>query len=402
MAPILPPETPAGAHLAGIPYPHADLLGVADALPENEQQELQKLHEFLQSDVRPVVGDYWDREEFPFELLPALAEHGLGEVELSDKSPLFRGLVYTEVARADISVSVLVGIHNELILGILNQAASPEQQERWIPGLRTFEKTACFALTEPDHGSDVAGGLSTTAQRTENGWVINGRKRWIGGGTFADIAIVFARDVDDKQVKGFIVELDRDGVTAEKISGKLALRAMQNADMTFDQVEIPAENAIPGIASFNDLNTFLCNSRALIGWQGAGLQLAVFDKAREYAVTRHQFGRPIAGFQLVQEPLARILGNANASLAMMSQIASVQERGQLDMPMAALVKATVSRLTRESAAEGRNIAGGNGILTENELSKLMGDAEAVYTYEGTYQVNSLIVGRAVTGQSAFV
>ncbi|WP_342319352.1 acyl-CoA dehydrogenase family protein [Corynebacterium mayonis] len=397
MPPIL--DSP---HLSDIAYPHTDLLAVADRLNDNEQKKLQEIHEFLQTEIAPAVGEYWDREELPFDLLPKMAEKGLGEIELSDSSRLFRGLVYAEVTRADVSLSALVGIHNELIVGVIDKLGSEEQKQKWLPGLRQFHKVGCFALTEPEHGSDIAGGLATTAERTDKGWVINGEKRWIGAGTFADFAITFARDTSDKQIRAFIVELDREGVTTAKISRKMGLRIMQNADIRFDNVLIPHSNAIPGAQSFANVNDFLCSSRAWVGWQGAGLQLGIFDKAREYAVTRQQFGRPIAKFQLIQEQLVRILGNANASLSMMAQVAQLQEEGKLEMPYAALAKATTTRLARESAAAGRAIGGGNGILTEYGLSKMMADAEVLFTYEGTYDINSLIVGRAVTGVSAFV
>ncbi|APT92654.1 acyl-CoA dehydrogenase [Corynebacterium phocae] len=402
MPPILNPLNPHGAHLAPLRYPHADFMHVADQLPENEYRDLERIHEFLMTEVRPVAGEYWDREEFPFELLPKLAEHGLGEIELSGTSRLYRGLVYAEVTRADVSISALVGIHNELIVDLLDKLASPEQKATWLPKLRQFEAIGCFALTEPEHGSDIAGGLATTAKRTADGWVINGHKRWIGGGTFADFAITFARDEDDGQIKGFIVEMNRQGVSATKIDRKMGLRIMQNADISFNNVEIPAGNLIPGAESFKDTNTFLCSSRAWVAWQGAGIQLGIFDKARQYALEREQFGKPIASFQLVQEQLTRILGNATASLGMMASLARLQEDGNLEMPHSALAKATTTRLARESAACGRNIAGGNGILTQHELSKFMADAEILYTYEGTYDINSLIVGRAITGQSAFV
>ena len=387
--------------LSTVPFPHADILGVADRLTHQEQAKLQEVHTFLQEEVRPVAGQYWDREEFPFEFLPKLAAHGLGELEFSGFSRLYRGLVYAEVTRADVSLSALVGIHNELVLQLINDLGSEQQREQWLDGLRNFTKVGCFALTEPDHGSDIAGGLATTATKTDDGWIINGTKRWIGAGTFADFAIVFARDVADNEVKGFIVELDREGVTRSKIDRKMGLRIMQNADLGFDNVLIPEANLIPGAASFKATNIYLKNSRAWVGWQGAGIQLGIFDKAREYAITREQFGKPIAKFQLIQESLSRILGNASASLAMMAQVAWIQEQGKLEMPFAALAKATTTRLARESAAAGRNIAGGNGILTQHDLSKLMNDTEIIYTYEGTYEINSLIVGRAITGQSAF-
>lgn len=385
-----------------IPCPNADILGVADRLDPAEREKLQEIHEFLQTEIAPAVGEYWDREELPFDLLPAMARHGLGEIELGQTSRLFRGLVYAEVTRADVSLSALVGIHNELVVGMIDKLGSPEQRETWLPGLRAFEKFGCFALTEPEHGSDISGGLSTTAERTSEGWVINGEKRWIGGGTFADFSITFARDTESGEIRAFLVELDRGGVEKRKIERKMGLRIMQNADLVFDNVVVPHDNALPGAQSFANVNDFLCSSRAWVGWQGAGVQLGIFDKAREYAVTREQFGRPIAKFQLVQEQLVRILGNATASLSLMAQVAQVHEDGGLEMPFAALAKATTTRLARESAAAGRAIGGGNGILTEYGLSKMMADAEVLFTYEGTYDINSLIVGRAVTGVSAFV
>lgn len=399
MPPILPTLA---ADFPKIQFPHADIIGIADMLTPVEQERLQTIHEFLQTEVRLVVGPYWDREELPFELLPKLAEHGLGELDFISDSRLFKGLVYAEVTRADVSLSALVGIHNELIVDFINAMGTQEQKDTWLPGLRQFTKVGCFALTEPDHGSDIAGGLATTATRTNDGWVINGAKRWIGAGTFADFALVFARDTEDNEIKGFLVELDLPGVTRSKISRKMGLRIMQNADLKFENVEIPLENALPGASSFSATNVLLRNSRAWVGWQGAGIQLAMFDAARRYAIEREQFGRPLAKFQLIQEPLTRILGNATASLSMMAQVARIQQDDQMDMPHAALAKATTTRLARESAAACRGIFGGNGICTDFEASKLMSDAEILFTYEGTYEINSLIVGRAVTGVSAFV
>ncbi|MBV7302961.1 acyl-CoA dehydrogenase family protein [Corynebacterium sp. TAE3-ERU2] len=390
------------ALLAKAHIPEADILAVAHMLDEQERTRLAALHDVLQTQVRPAVGEYWDREEFPFDLLPLLAEHGLGELEFSGASRLFKGLAYAEVTRADVSLSALVGIHNELVVDLISQLGSDEQKNRWLPGLRRFDNLGCFALTEPEHGSDVAGGLALSAERTANGWVLNGAKRWIGGGTFADFAILFARDVADRQVKGFIVELDAPGITRSKISRKMGLRIMQNADLVFDHVEVPDSALIPGAESFAATNEMLRNSRAWVGWQAAGIQLAMFDRARHIALTRIQFGTPIAAFQLVQEQLTRILGNATATLSMMASIARLQEEDAFDMPHAALVKATGTRLARESAQLARAIGGGNGILTDYEVSKLLNDAEILYTYEGTYEINSLIVGRAVTGISAFV
>ena len=375
---------------------------IVELLPDAERDRYLGIREFLQSSVRHASIDYWNREEFPFGLLAEMGKHGLGGLQTDGSSKLFKGLMYVEVARADVSLSALVGIHNELIVGMINELGSEEQKERWLPGLTAFTQLGAFALTEPDHGSDIAGGLETSARLEGGEWVINGAKRWIGAGTIADFALVWARDEADQQIKGFIVETDRPGYAATKIANKIGLRIMQNADIVLDNVRIPASNMLPGATNFSKANDLLRDSRAWVGWQGAGIQLAAFDVARSYSLERRQFGRELARFQLVQQQLADILGNASASLALMVQLARIQEGGKLEMAQAAMAKATITRLARASVAMGRSLLGGNGISSDYEMGKLFSDAEILYTYEGTYEINSLIVGRAVTGKSAFL
>ncbi|MFP3579600.1 acyl-CoA dehydrogenase family protein [Arthrobacter sp. SIMBA_036] len=384
------------------PYPEADLMHVVDLLPTEERTRYFEIREFLQTRIRAASIDYWNREEFPTGLLADMAKYGLGRLQTDGSSKLFKGLMYTEIARADVSLSALVGIHNELIVGMIHELGSDEQKRRWLPGLEAFTQLGAFALTEPDHGSDIAGGLSTTARREGDEWVINGAKRWIGAGTIADLALVWARDEADGGIKGFIVETERAGYKATKISNKIGLRIMQNADITLDEVRIPASNLLPGATAFSRANDLLRDSRAWVGWQAAGIQLAAFDIARSYALDRKQFGKELARFQLVQQQLADILGNANASLSMMVELARIQQAGKLEMVQAAMCKATTTRLARSSVAMGRSLLGGNGITTDYEMGKLFGDAEILYTYEGSYEINSMIVARAVTGKSAFV
>ena len=387
---------------ATLPFPDADLMYIVDLLPGPEKERYLKIREFLQASVRQASIDYWNREEFPFGLLAEMGKHGLGGLQTDGSSKLFKGLMYVEVARADVSLSALVGIHNDLIVGMIHELGSTEQQDRWLPGLTSFSRLGAFALTEPDHGSDIAGGLATSARLEDGEWVINGQKRWIGAGTIADFALVWARDDADGQIKGFIVETDRPGYSATKISNKIGLRIMQNADIVLDNVRIPQSNMLPGATDFSKANDLLRDSRAWVGWQGAGIQLAAFDVARSYSLNRKQFGKELARFQLIQQQLAEILGNASAALALMAQLARIQEDGKLEMVQAAMAKSTCTRLARASVAMGRSILGGNGISTDFEMGKLFGDAEILYTYEGSYEINSLIVGRGVTGMSAFV
>jgi glutaryl-CoA dehydrogenase len=384
------------------PFADADLMYVADLLPPAERTRYLEIRDFLQSRVRAQSIEYWNREEFPFGLLAEMGKHGLGGLQTDGTSTLFKGLMYVEVARADVSLSALVGIHNELIVGMIDALGSDEQKQHWLPGLTAFTQLGAFALTEPEHGSDIAGGLATTARLEDGEWVIDGAKRWIGAGTIADFALVWARDTADQQIKGFIVETDRPGYTATKISNKIGLRIMQNADIRLDGVRIPEANLLPGATDFTKANDLLRDSRAWVGWQAAGIQLAAFDVARSYSLQRRQFGKELARFQLIQQQLAEILGNASASLALMAQLARIQEEGRLEMAQAAMAKATTTRLARASVALGRSLLGGNGISSDFEMGKLFGDAEILYTYEGSYEINSLIVARAVTGKSAFV
>ena len=384
------------------PFPDADVLDVVSLLDPIEQEQLLKIRDHLQRNVRKQVIDYWNNEAFPFEMLPALADLGLGELVVSDNSLLFRGLVYAEVARVDVSLCALVGIHNELIVGIVDQLGSDAQREQWLDKLRRFEAIGCFAMTEPDHGSDVAGGMETTATKTAAGWIIHGEKRWIGGGTFADFAVVWARDTATDNVKGFLVSMDLPGVTTTKISNKIGLRVMQNADIVFDHVEISDADALPGAAEFSAANEMLRNSRIWVGWQAYGAQLHTFDVARDYALGRTQFGQPLVKFQLVQQDLAEMISNAMASFGLMHQVARLQTEGRVEMVHAAMAKSTGSRMLRDSAARARNMLGGNGTVSSYEAAKIFTDAEIVHTYEGTYEINSLIVARAVTGMSSFV
>ena len=396
------PGTRDGAGQPGsIPPLADDALGLRDQLDEKERAWLERIEQHAAQNVRETGTDAWNEDRLARELLPGLAELGLGDLSLGDSSRLFQGLAHAAVARADLSISALLGIHNELIAGTLAALGSPQQQRRWLPGLRQLESLGAFCLTEPEHGSDISGGLATTATRDGEGWVLSGAKRWIGLGTLADLALIWARDVSTGEVTCFAVETDAPGYRAEKIHHKTALRGMQNAEVTLDEVRVSAEARLPGATGFAAANSLLKDSRAWVGWQAVGAQQAILEIVRDYALSREQFGRPLAGFQLVQQGLAEIAGNLSATAALMAQTARLQSRGELEMSHAALAKSTCTRYARASAAIGRDLLGGNGITTDFELAKVVSDIEAIYTYEGTYQINSLIVGRSLTGLSAF-
>lgn len=382
-----------------VPYPEADLLFLRDLLTVEEQDRLEAARTFFQGEVRPIAVDFWNRAEFPFDLLPKLAAQQVNAGRIT--SPLLSGLIQMELTRADTSISTFFGVHHELFSAAIEQLGSDAHRRELLPDLLALRKIGAFALTEPLHGSDISRRIETTATRNGDEWVLNGSKRWIGNGTFADFVLIWAQDTEDGHIKGFIVEKERKGFTTTPIPNKISVRIVQNADITLDNVRIPAENWLPGARTFRDTNTLLMNSRVWVSWQSVGQQFAAFDVARSYALKREQFGKPIASFQLIQDQLVRIIGNASLSLALMIQVARLQESGRLTMDHAALAKATCTERMRESVALGRSILGGNGISGDYEMAKIFADAEAIYSYEGSHEINTLLVGRSITGYSAF-
>lgn len=382
--------------------PDVDLFDLRSLLRPEEQVRLAEIEAHLEEHVRPHLAEPWNTETLPMELLPGLADAGLGELDFLGASRLFQSLVHVAIARVDLSLSALVGIHNELNIGTIERFGTQEQKDRWVPALRRFEALGAFCLTEPDHGSDVAGGVETTATPDGGGWVLRGAKRWIGAGTVAAVALVWARGTSDGEVKCFLVPTDAPGFSATKITGKLGLRIMQNADLVFDDVRLGPDGLLPGAGSFDATREMLRDSRAWVGWQGVGVQQGILRVLRDYSLRRTQFGRPLARFQLVQAAIASVAGNLAASTGLMMQVQRLQEDGTLEMVHAAAAKATSTRLARESAAVARDAMGGNGILVGHEMARFMGDVEAIHTYEGTYGINALLVGRALTGVSAFV
>ncbi|MBE7190166.1 acyl-CoA dehydrogenase family protein [Jatrophihabitans endophyticus] len=395
-----------GARLSAGDGVDPDFFGYRDLLDDDDRKLLAGLREWLETNLAPIVDDYWSRAEFPSQLVASLAEldvMGLS-LDLPDRparSRLLGGFVGLEFARIDASFASFYGVHSGLAMGTIAQCGSDEQRERWLPAMRRLELIGAFGLTEPHGGSDVAGGLETTARRDGDDWVIDGAKRWIGNGTFADLVMVWARDVADDEVKCFVVEKGMPGFTAAKMEGKVALRITQNADLTFDGVRVPEANRLQNANSFHDTNSVLRATRGSVAWSAVGVQTGVFEVAAQYARDREQFGRPIGGFQLIQAHLAGILGNLTASLGMAVRGAQLQDDGVFEDAQGALAKSFCTTRLRESVAWARELMGGNGIVLEYGMARYFNDAEALYSYEGTREINSLIVGRAITGESAF-
>jgi glutaryl-CoA dehydrogenase len=395
-------STPA-ADLTNLPYADGDFYSFEQLLSGKEQDRLAEIRDFLAREVRPIAVDFWNRGEFPMDLIPKLADIDLvSPVRRQGHSNLFAGLMHAEVTRADASISTFMGVHDGLFTGSIEALASQEQKDAWLPDIYALRKIGAFGLTEPLGGSDVAGGTRTTARREGGSWILNGAKRWIGNATFSDWVVIYARDLEDNQVKGFLVDTTLEGFSAEKIENKIALRTVQNADITLDNVVVPDFCKLAHANSFRDVNKVLKVTRLGVAWQAVGQQLAAFDVARRYAVERHQFGRPLASFQLVQSQLVQILGNTVSSMGMMVRLAQLEDAGAARDEQSALAKAFTTARMRESVAIGRNLLGGNGIVTDFEMAKIFADAEAIYSYEGTHEINTLVTGRAITGISAIV
>ena len=385
----------------------ADFYGFQDELTPVEREASLRLRDFMEREVRPIATDYWDRAEFPSQIIPGLADLGMfgamwPETQRFENSAVWRGWAALELGRVDPSTATFVGVQSGLAMSSIAIGGTPEQRAQWLPPMGRGELIGAFGLTEPLSGSDSSKGLRTTAERHGDTWVLNGAKRWIGNATFADVVVIWARDLADNQVKGFLVRRGTPGFTTTKIERKQALRIVQNADITLDGVRVDEADRLPNIHSFREVAVVLRLTRAEVAWQAVGVQVGAYEAAVRYAKERQQFGRPIASFQLVQDRLAMCLGNITASIALCLQVSRMQDQGRQGDEHAALAKGYATTRMRETVAWCRELLGGNGIVLDHGVAKFFADAEAVYSFEGTRDMNNLIVGRAITGVSAFV
>ncbi|MGB3258598.1 MAG: acyl-CoA dehydrogenase family protein [Ornithinimicrobium sp.] len=385
----------------------SDFLAFELLLDEEERAVLARVRQFMTTSVEPIINDYWVRAEFPHELVPGMAELGIAGLPYDapgcpGRSALLDGMVAMEMARTDSSMETFMGVHGGLAMGSIALCGSAEQQERWLPAMARMELIGAFGLTEPDVGSGIAGGLSTTARRDGEEWVLDGQKKWIGNASFADLVVIWARDVEDDQVKGFVVEKGTEGMRFEIQRDKIALRAVLNAEIDLTGVRVPEANRLTHANTFKDTGKVLKVTRMGVAWAATGCARGAYEHALAYTKTREQFGKPIASFQLVQDLLVKMLANVTASTAMCARVSQLQDAGLLRDEHASLAKAFTTARMRETVGWAREVLGGNGILLEHHVGRFVADAEAIYSYEGTREINTLIVGRAITGTGAFV
>lgn len=393
------------------PATNGDFYDIEGLLTEQERDAMRRVRTFMETEVEPVINDFWLRDTTPQDVLRAgfrdldvlTLIYGEDLATRNANGSVLEGLVTMEIARVDVSTATFFGVQSGLAMQSILVCGSEEQKAEWLPGLRTFDKIGAFGLTEPLVGSAISGGVATTARRDGDAWVLNGEKKWIGNAPFADVVVVWARDEADGQVKGFLVRAkENPGYAVETIRGKVALRAVENGHITLTDCRVPEADRLQKADSFRDTAEVLTLTRAGVAWQAVGCAMGAYEKSQRYATTRLQFGKPIASFQLIQEKLVHMLGNVTAMQTMCLRLSQLQDAGQMTDAQASLAKVFTAARCRDTVALARDLHGGNGILLENHVARYFCDTEAIYSYEGTNEINSLIVGRDVTGLSAFV
>lgn len=404
--------------LPGERVSHYDLLGRRDTdyyavfadIPDADRAVWDRSKAFCDEVGTRMQGE-WDAATYPVELLRRMGElelftDGIEHPELPESSPLAAGLVNMEVSRHDGSLATALAVQGGLALRTLALFGSPEQQTRWLKPLADGTVLGAFALTEPDHGSDSVS-LETTATRTADGWSLSGTKKWIGNGASGGITFVWARvenegGDDHGNVRCFLVEQDTPGYTGTVITGKVSLRGIHQAHIAMDDVRLAPDAVLPGTHTFKDASTVLFATRSGVAWSALGHATACYEIARTYATERMQFGKPLAKFQMVQERLAQMLDELTAMQLYCRRLADLESSGGLRPTQASLAKYHNTRAARRVASIARDLLGGNGILLENGVMQHMADIEAIHTYEGTESVQALLLGRDITGMSAFV
>jgi glutaryl-CoA dehydrogenase len=385
-----------------------DFAGAFADITEEERAWQLSVRQFVQDEVLPVIDGYWERYEVPTDLVKRMAEldflrDGVDVPGYPKISKMAEGLATMEMSRGDGSVTTICGVQGGLALRSIVMLGSDEQIEKYAGPMARGEILGAFALTEPTHGSDSVGLETSAVKETRDGvegYVINGEKKWIGFGSIGDISVVWARG-EDGQVHGYIVPQDTPGYVAKTIEGKISLRAIHQAHIVLDDVFVPAGNLLPKARTFKDTGRVLFATRLGVAWGAVGQAVACYEAAVAYSKQRVQFGRPLAASQMVQERLTKMLSTITQMQLLVKQLTRLDEAGQLTGPQASLAKYTCTRGAREVAAVARDLLGGNGILLENRVARHFADIEALHTYEGTESMQALIIGREITGTSAF-
>ncbi len=390
-----------------------DFVRLAADLDQEERMIRETAREFVADHVTPDIGDHFENGTFPTELIPKMGEMGFYGSNLAgygspNVSETAYGLLMQELEAGDSGLRSMASVQGALVMYPIHAYGSEEQKERWLPALGTGDAVGCFALTEPEHGSNPAG-METRAERDgdhasgRTGYVLNGSKTWITNAPIADVAVVWARDrsAADDPVRGFLVETDREGVTTNEITGKLSLRASSTGEIGLNDVFVPEENVLPNVSGMKGPLSCLTQARFGIAWGAVGAARDAFEVARQYATDREQFGGPIARFQLQQEKIAEMATQITLAQLLAYRLAELKERGELRPQHVSMAKRNNVRMARDQSRIAREILGGNGITTDYSPMRHMANMETVYTYEGTHDIHTLILGEDLTGYQAY-
>jgi glutaryl-CoA dehydrogenase len=374
-------------------------------LTPQELDYLDRTRRFVDEEVLPVMPGHWERAELPLDLTRRLGELGLVGDGIEGygcppMSPVAAGLIQMELSRGDGSIGTLLGVQAGLAMRSIAAFGDEQHKQRWLPQMARMEALGAFALTEPEHGSDSVA-LETTARREGREYVIDGTKRWIGNGSLADVIVVWARDTADGQVKGFLVESDTPGYHARVIEGKGSVRSVWQAHIELRGVRVPVSARLPGANTFRDVGRVLASTRLTCAFAALGHAVGAYDAALSYCRARRQFGKPLVSFQIVQDRLVKMLADVTAMQLYCLRVGRLDQHNELRDTIAGLAKMNNTSRARQVIAQARDLLGGNGILLENHVIRHMADIEAIHTFEGTETIQTLIVGRDITGVSAF-
>jgi glutaryl-CoA dehydrogenase len=383
--------------------PVSDLYNIDHLLSEEERMVRDTVRKFVQERVLPIIGEHFEAGTFPHELIPEIAELGLLGMHLdgygcAGLNAVCYGLACQELEAGDSGLRSFVSVQGSLAMFPIYAFGSEEQKQRWLPRMARGEVIGCFGLTEPDFGSD-AGSMQTSARRDGNSYILNGTKMWITNGSIADIAIVWART--EEGIRGFIVERGTPGFTTSNIHHKLSLRASITSELHFADCRVPASNMLPDIRGMRGPLSCLDEARYGIAWGATGAARTCYETALEYAKTRIQFKRPIASFQLVQQKLAIMATELVKAQLLALQLGRLKDEGLLHPVQISIAKRNNVREALKTAREARTVLGANGITLEYPISRHMNNLESVFTYEGTDDIHTLIIGQAITGHNAF-
>ena len=382
-----------------------DLVNVGRLLSDEEKAVRDRVREYVDREVIPGAADHWDRAEFPFEVLPGLGELGVLGGTFSEEygcagwNNVAYGLAIAELARGSGSLATFLHVQGGLAMTAIHELGSEEQKRRWLPAMARCEKIGCFGLTEPEAGSDP-GSLGTTAVERDGGYVLDGEKKWIGNASFSDVAVIWARTEEGK-ILGFLVDTHNPGFRADVLPRKGSQRAAWQTHITMTDCHVPGSARLPQAEGLGSTLSVLTHSRYGVGWDGLGQAADCYETALAYAKEREQFGQPIASFQLVQQRLVEMVNEISLSQLLSIHIGRLKDAGELDPATVSMFKMNNVAKARRIAATAREVLGGNGILLDYRVMEHMADIEGVYTYEGTNDVNTLIVGQAITGHRAF-